>query len=182
MARLTDAVKLFIVQQLACFDSPQKVADAVREEFGITIRRQRVEDYDPLKRPRLAKKWRELHAFTRTRFLFEVTKEPAYHRAVRVRRLAQMAELAQQRRSIPLAASLYEQIAKETEGWFSNRRIVMPTDPRGPLGELARLLGYTTEQLTEEMAKIEQESAEQESAERSARPFDRGVITGGPDA
>ena len=33
-AKLTDEVKTFIVQGLACFDSPSVVAKAVKDEFG----------------------------------------------------------------------------------------------------------------------------------------------------
>ncbi len=34
MATLTDDVKAFIVQALACFDTPSQVVDAVKEEGG----------------------------------------------------------------------------------------------------------------------------------------------------
>jgi hypothetical protein len=36
MATLTDEVKVFIVQALACFDSPSQVAQAVKDQFGPT--------------------------------------------------------------------------------------------------------------------------------------------------
>ena len=37
MTNLTDDIKLFIVQQLACHNSPSQVADDVYEEFGIKL-------------------------------------------------------------------------------------------------------------------------------------------------
>jgi hypothetical protein len=48
--KLPEAVKTFIVQSLACFDTPSVVVDAVRKEFGETITRQSVEGYDPYKK------------------------------------------------------------------------------------------------------------------------------------
>lgn len=145
MAKLAHKVQVFIVQRLALFDSPQQVADAVKEEYKITIPRQQVENYDPEKRPTITKEWRALHAATREAFLKESAKEPAAHRAVRVRRLARMAERAEDRRNYPLAASLYEQIAKEIGEAYTNRRVLVPGDP---LNELAKTLGCTPEQLT----------------------------------
>ncbi|RSP38220.1 DUF2280 domain-containing protein, partial [Acinetobacter baumannii] len=35
MATLKEPIKIFIVQSLACFDTPQQVADAVKQEFGV---------------------------------------------------------------------------------------------------------------------------------------------------
>jgi len=49
MATLTDAHKHFIVQALACWDSPTQVAEAVREEFGVDVPRGQVAQYDPTK-------------------------------------------------------------------------------------------------------------------------------------
>ena len=49
MAALKEPVKIFIVQSLACFDTPQQVADAVKQRFGIEIDRRQCEAYDPTK-------------------------------------------------------------------------------------------------------------------------------------
>lgn len=50
MATLTDDVKAFIVQALACFDTPSQVVDAVREGFGTEVSRMQVQSYDPTKK------------------------------------------------------------------------------------------------------------------------------------
>ena len=39
MATLTDPMKQFIVERLACYESPTKVAKAVQEEFGVELHR-----------------------------------------------------------------------------------------------------------------------------------------------
>ncbi|TCB76774.1 DUF2280 domain-containing protein [Acinetobacter sp. ANC 4177] len=49
MAALKEPVKMFIVQSLACFDTPQQVADAVMQRYGIEIDRRQCENYDPTK-------------------------------------------------------------------------------------------------------------------------------------
>lgn len=49
MAALKDEVKRFIVQALACFDTPTQVVQAVKETFGLDVTRQQCELYDPTK-------------------------------------------------------------------------------------------------------------------------------------
>ena len=58
---LSDDVRLYIVEQLARFDSPSTVAAAVVNKFGIKVSRQAVEIYDPSKvaGSRLSDKLRE---------------------------------------------------------------------------------------------------------------------------
>lgn len=121
-AKLSDDAKLYIVQRLAMFDTPSQIADGVREEFGVVVTRQSIEHYDPAKRPQIAQRWASLHAATRTAFLEETAKEPAAHRAVRVRRLARMAERAELKGNIPLAKELLKQIAEEVGDAYTNTR------------------------------------------------------------
>ena len=49
MATLKEPVKIFIVQALACRDTPQEVADQVKQEFGIEVDRMQCAAYDPTK-------------------------------------------------------------------------------------------------------------------------------------
>ena len=62
MAALKEQVKIFIVQALACMDTPQQVANAVKQEFNIEIDRKQVQLYDPTKAAgkNLSKKYKEL--------------------------------------------------------------------------------------------------------------------------
>ena len=66
---LSDEVKYFIVQKLACFGTPSEVAKDVKDEFGIVISRQRVQLYDPTK-----KAGADLGAELRA--IFEATRKP----------------------------------------------------------------------------------------------------------
>lgn len=121
---LPEVVKTFIVQSLACFDTPSVVVEAVRKEFGATIARQSVEGYDPTKKAgsNLAEKWRLLFVETRKTFLEDTAAIAISHRAVRLRALQRMADKAEDRGNMVLAASLLEQAAKEVGDSFTNRR------------------------------------------------------------
>ncbi|MBB3772034.1 hypothetical protein FHS55_002643 [Angulomicrobium tetraedrale] len=121
--KLSDAVKTFIVQSLACFDTPSVVVDAVRKEFGEQITRQSVEGYDPTKRAgaSLAERWKAIFEATRAEFLEDTSKIAISHRAVRLRALQRMAEKAENMGNMALAAQLHEQAAKECGDAYSNR-------------------------------------------------------------
>lgn len=122
-AKLSDEVKTFIVQALACFDSPSAVAGSVKKEFQIEVSRQLVESHDPNKKASvgLATKWRILFEETRKAFLEDMAEIAISHRAVRLRALQRMAEKAEERGKLPLAASLLDQAAKEVGEAYTNR-------------------------------------------------------------
>lgn len=123
-AKLTDEVKTFIVQALACFDSPSFVSAAVKKEFGVEASRQLVESHDPNKKAAsgLAPKWRALFEETRKAFLEDTAGIAISHRAVRLRALQRMAEKAETSGNMVLAASLMEQAAKECGNAYTNKR------------------------------------------------------------
>ncbi|KPM67225.1 hypothetical protein HB13667_07515 [Pseudomonas putida] len=124
MAALSNEVKAFIVQALACFDTPSQVAEAVKNEFGIEVSRQSVESHDPTKRAaqRLAKRWVVLFEDTRKRFREETAEIPIANRAYRLRALGRMAEKAENMRNLALTAQLLEQAAKEVGDVYVNRQ------------------------------------------------------------
>lgn len=126
MAVLQNEVKAFIVQALACFDTPSQVAELVQKEFGLTITRQQVESHDPTKTSGkcLAKRWVTLFEDTRKRFRDDTADIPIANRAFRLRALGRMAERAENMKNIALAAQLLEQAAKETGGTYTNKQQV----------------------------------------------------------
>lgn len=135
MAALKSDVKAFIVQALACFDTPTQVSQAVKQEFNIDVSRQQVEQHDPTKRAgaNLAAKWRTLFEDTRKRFREETAEIPIANRAFRLRGLGRMAEKAENMRNLALTAQLYEQAAKECGDMYINRKL----EPDKPLGSQA---------------------------------------------
>lgn len=124
MAKLSEAEKRFIVQALACYDTPTQVVEAVKEEFGTVIERSHVAQYDPSKASGrdVAKKWRDLFEDTRARFRKEISEIPIAEQSYRLRQLNRMVQEAMRRKNIVLAASLLEQAAKESGGMFTNKR------------------------------------------------------------
>ncbi|MGO8422277.1 DUF2280 domain-containing protein [Rhizobium ruizarguesonis] len=123
-AKLTDEVKTYIVQALACFDSPSIVASAVKKEFGVEVSRQLVESHDPNKKAAsgLAPKWRVIFEETRKTFLEDTATIAISHRAVRLRALQRMADKAENQGNMVLASSLLKQAAEEVGGSYTNRR------------------------------------------------------------
>lgn len=124
MAALSNEVKAFIVQALACFDTPSQVAAAVREEFGLEVTRQKCEAHDPTKRAGrdLAKRWVTLFEDTRKRFREETADIPIANRAYRLRALGRMVEKAESMRNLALTAQLLGQAAKEVGDVYVNRQ------------------------------------------------------------
>lgn len=124
MAALTNEVKGFIVQALACFDTPTQVVEAVKNEFGQVVTRQQVESHDPTKAcsKGLAKRWVTLFEDTRKRFREETAEIPIANRAFRLRVLGRMAEKAENMKNMALTAQLLEQAAKEVGDVYVNRQ------------------------------------------------------------
>ncbi|EZI23923.1 DUF2280 domain-containing protein [Pseudomonas extremaustralis] len=143
MAVLKNEVKSFIVQALACFDTPSQVVEAVKNEYGVVVSRQQVETHDPTKSAGkgLAVKWATLFHDTRKRFREETAEIPIANRAYRLRGLGRMAEKAENMRNLALTAQLYEQAAKEVGDVYVNRRL----EPEKPLGSQADQLHAVAE-------------------------------------
>ena len=126
MAVLSPEVKAFIVQALACFDTPTQIASQVKQEFGLDISIQQVSSYDPTKAiaKNLGQKWIDLFNATRTRFQTELSDIPIANKAYRLRALNRMMTSAEKMRNMALAASLMEQAAKECGDAYTNKQKV----------------------------------------------------------
>jgi hypothetical protein len=133
MATLSDDVKTFIVQALACFDTPSQVSDAVKEQFGVSLARQQCEGYDPTKKSAhgLAKKWRELFEETRKQFLDETGRIPIANQAYRLRVLDRLVVKAEKQGNAAMVSQLLEQAAKESGGAFTNKHRMEHTGKDG---------------------------------------------------
>ena len=117
MPALSDAIKEFIVKRLACFETPSKVVEAVKVNFGVTITRQRVYVYDPRCSQPPAKRWRDLHAMTREKFLRDVAEIGVSHKAIRLQMLDRLATRCE-RNSVALALASLQLAAKECGGFY----------------------------------------------------------------
>lgn len=124
MAALPIEVKAYIVQALACLDTPTQVVEQVKQEFGLIITRQQVESHDPTKAngKKLAQKWVELFYTTRKQLQKELSGIPIANKAFRLRSLDRMAVNAERKGNYPLTAKLIEQAAKECGEMYTNRK------------------------------------------------------------
>lgn len=154
MAALKPEVKAFIIQMLACYDTPSQVVEAVQKDFGITITRQQVETHDPTKvsGKTLAKKWVDLFNITRDRFLNEISDIPIANKAYRLRVLQRMSTTAEGMKNLGMTAQLLEQAAKEVGDAYSNKQKVELTGKDGgPLNQVT----YTAEDYAKAQQKLE---------------------------
>ncbi|WP_298144390.1 DUF2280 domain-containing protein [uncultured Acinetobacter sp.] len=123
MAALKEPVKIFIVQSLACFETPQQVADAVQQRFGIEIDRRQCEGYDPTKFSgrNLSKKLTELFHQTRKDFRENIDDIAIANKAFRLRELQKMYE--DSGRNKRAKQNLLKQAFQETDGRVTKQEI-----------------------------------------------------------
>lgn len=128
MATLKAECKIFIVQSIACYETPTQVVESVRERFGIEITRQQVESHDPTKvsSKGLARKWVDIFNSTRERFRKETSDIPIANKAYRLRVLDRMAVNAESMKNYGMTADILEQAAKEVGGMYTSRLNVEP--------------------------------------------------------
>ncbi|WP_405423733.1 DUF2280 domain-containing protein [Pantoea stewartii] len=133
MAALKPEIKAFIVQSVACFDTPSQVAESVLKEFGVKINRQQVEQHDPTKASgkKLAKKWVDMFNDTRSRFQTQIADIPIANKAYRLRTLDRMATRTETMKNFALTAQLIEQAAKEVGDAYTNKLKVESTGANG---------------------------------------------------
>lgn len=89
MPTLRGEIKVFIVQSLACYETPTQVVESVQVEFGVTLARSHIQQYDPTKRAGkdLGKKFVELFNSTRKTFLESISEIPIAHQSFRLKAL-----------------------------------------------------------------------------------------------
>ncbi|HHI0524546.1 DUF2280 domain-containing protein [Klebsiella quasipneumoniae subsp. quasipneumoniae] len=133
MAALSTEVKAFIVQSLACFESPTKVIELVKAEYGIDVSRQQVSQYTPgnAMAAKLSQKWIDLFNATRKRFQNEIADIPIANKAYRLRVLDRMATNAEKMKNYGMTSQLLEQAAKDVGDAYSNKLKVESTGKDG---------------------------------------------------
>lgn len=147
MATLKEPVKIFIVQSLACFETPQQVADAVREKYGIEIDRQQVASYDPTKATcrGISKALKKIFDETRQAFRENIDDIAIANKAFRLRELQKMYE--DSGRNKRAKQNLLKQAFQETDGRVTKQEI------SGPNGEPLKTETTTTVDASPELIK-----------------------------
>lgn len=149
--KLSDEVKTFIVQALACFDSPSVVAASVKTEFGVVVSRQHVEAFDPNKKAAsgLSDKWRALFSATRKAFVDDASSIGWAHRSTRLRLIQRVGEKAETMGNLSLALQAAEQAAKEMGDAFTNRQKLDHTSSDGSMSQKPTVIEFVSPQAHE---------------------------------
>ena len=121
MAALKEPVKIFIVQALACRDTPQEVVDLVKQEYGIQISRSQCQAYDPTKYSgrNLSKKFVDLFNKTRADFDAGLIDIPIANKHYRLKQYQK--QLERNAKNTVMSLKILEQAAKDCGGQFTNK-------------------------------------------------------------
>lgn len=124
MATLNKKQKLFIVQSLAVFNTPQETVQLVKEEYDIEVTRQQVESYDPTKRAGkdLSAEFKKEFELVRKDFLDKPLNIPTANKVVRLKILNDL--VYKNPKNQRVVRGLLEQIAKEMGGLYTNKQEV----------------------------------------------------------
>jgi hypothetical protein len=123
MKSLSSEMQIFIIVQLALFETPQQVVESVKEKFGVELRRNHVFWYDAEKNPQLGEKWRELFYLVREKYQREIESIPIAHRSYRLRELQKILDRmknAKPQNTVEMRAIL-EHAAKDAGSYFEAR-------------------------------------------------------------
>ena len=128
MATLKEPVKIFIVQALACRDTPQEVAEAVKQEFKIELDRRQCASYDPTKPAgqNLSKKFVQLFEETRKKFDEGLIDIPIANKHFRLKQYQK--QLERNAKNTVMSLKILEQAAKDVGGQFTNRQEITGKD------------------------------------------------------
>lgn len=155
MAALKEPVKIFIVQALACRDTPQEVAELVSQEFGIKVDRIQCSTYDPTKQrgKNLSKKFKDLFEETRKKFDEGLIDIPVTQKFYRMRQYQK--HLEKSAKNTVMSLVILKQAAQDLGGQFTNRQELTGKDG-GPLQtEASTYVTATKEQVRQAMNELE---------------------------
>lgn len=147
MAALSEPVKIFIVQALACRDTPQEVVTLVKQEYDIEVTRSQCQNYDPTKYSgrNLSKKFVQLFNETREKFDAGLIDIPIANKYFRLKQYQK--QLERNAKNTVMSLKILEQAAKDVGGQFTNRQEITGKDG-GPIQqETKNSPQYTPEQL-----------------------------------
>jgi len=133
MPSLTGAVKVFIVEHLACFSSPTDVQRWVKQDFGVDVSPQQLTAYNPDTRAgqRLSKTLRDVFETTRRSYLEATSNIAVAHKAYRLRALNKLFDRVNEDDNPQLVMQILEQAAKEAGDWYADRYAHEHAGPHG---------------------------------------------------
>lgn len=132
MARLKKEVQLHIIRSLAVFNTPTEVVKDIKETFGIDLKPQNIETYDPTKRAGkdLRQEFKKEFEETRKDFLDKPLNIPAANDAVMLKVLDGL--LVRNKNNAVMAVKIIDQIQKIVNDHYS-KRIELTGKDGGPI-------------------------------------------------
>lgn len=125
VAKLSAQAQLYVVGALARYERNEDIVKALKELYEVDITNHAITYYNPVS---LAKQGKTLKAelqehFNKCRkeFLEAVQTVPSSSQVFRLQQLDEMAQVAKDKKNYKLAASLYEQAAKEMGGFYTDK-------------------------------------------------------------
>lgn len=125
MPVLSDEIKEFIVQSLACFRKPSLIIKDIQADFGVEATLAHIQTYNPEKgdkAKRLAKKWKLLFEETRKAIIDGKVTVGIAHQSYRLGLYQRAADYYEKMGNYVLAAEMAERAAKEMGGAYTNKR------------------------------------------------------------
>ena len=157
MAALSEPVKIFIVQALACRDTPQEVVTLVKQEYDIEVTRSQCQNYDPTKYSgrNLSKKFVQLFNETREKFDAGLIDIPIANKHFRLKQYQK--QLERNAKNTVMSLKILEQAAKDVGGLYTNRKEITGAGG-GPLqSENVTPVTATDEQIRQAINELESE-------------------------
>lgn len=158
MARLNKAQKAYIIQALAEFVAPPIIIQKFKEIYGVEIKLQQIETYNPSRAQsaNLGDEWIDLFNECRKKYLTQpIENIQCANDIVQLEILSDL--LVSKRNNVKAAIQIVDQIQKITKGYYEKRRIEL-TGANGeqlvPANQTITHVHATPEQLDEVMNKI----------------------------
>jgi hypothetical protein len=123
--KLSIEMKRFVVTELAMWETPTNVQRSLRENYGVEITLQSIQEYDG-DRAHCPKKWKALFDEVRAKFVEDYSSIPIANKGFRLRELQKIVDVQRrrpdaQRNPADIRATL-ELAAKEVGNVFTNRQ------------------------------------------------------------
>jgi hypothetical protein len=116
--KLTDEHKIYIVRRLAAYDSLIVIARGLKQDFGITVTIQLIQNYNPerVSGQNLSQRWRDLFSGARKAYLAGTEDIGAKHPPIRIRWRGEMAMEMWGAGQHAVANDILDSIVKEGDG------------------------------------------------------------------
>ena len=131
--KVPDEVAEYIVGRFAMWETPDEIAGQIKDLFNVEFNKQTICQYN-MSRPankHMGRKWHEMFAAARERFLTNIYDIPLANKAYRLKFLDEMAHDAKKSKNRPLASQIAEQAAKEVGDAYSSKRKIELTGKDG---------------------------------------------------